>query len=75
MTKTKKSAALLKILVIAAILILLPIVTPNMYIMQIINMIGIYIILGVGINVLPATPASCLWAKLRSSASARTPPH
>ena len=52
MTKTKKSAALLKVLVIAAILILLPIVTPNMYIMQIINMIGIYIILGVGINVL-----------------------
>ena len=52
MTKTKKSAALLKILVIAAILILLPIVTPNMYIMQIINMIGIYIILGIGINVL-----------------------
>ena len=40
MTRTKKSAALLKILVIAAILILLPIVTPNMYIMQIINMIG-----------------------------------
>lgn len=36
MTRTKKSAALLKILVIAAILILLPIVTPNMYIMQII---------------------------------------
>ena len=52
MTRTKKSAALLKILVIAAILILLPIVTPNMYIMQIINMIGIYIILGIGINVL-----------------------
>ena len=52
MTKTKKSAALLKVLVIAAILILLPIVTPNMYIMQIINMIGIYIILGIGINVL-----------------------
>ncbi len=52
MTRTKKSAALLKILVIAAILILLPIVTPNMYIMQIINMICIYIILGIGINVL-----------------------
>ena len=33
-------------------MILLPIVTPNMYIMQIINMIGIYIILGIGINVL-----------------------
>ena len=52
MTKTKKSTALLKVLVIAAILILLPIATPNMYIMQIINMIGIYIILGIGINVL-----------------------
>ena len=51
MTKTKKSAALLKVLVIAAILILLPIVTPNMYIMQIINMIGIYII--------PASASMC----------------
>lgn len=52
MTKTNKKSSLLKVLIIAAILIALPIVTPNMYIMQIINMIGIYIILGIGINVL-----------------------
>lgn len=51
MAKTK-SNQLLKILIIAAIIILIPILTPNMYIMQIINMIGIYIILGIGINVL-----------------------
>lgn len=51
MAKTK-SNQLVKIVVIAAILILIPILTPNMYIMQVINMIGIYIILGIGINVL-----------------------
>ena len=51
MAKTK-SNQLLKILVVAAIIILIPILTPNMYIMQIINMICIYIILGIGINVL-----------------------
>lgn len=38
MAKTK-SNQLLKILVVAAIIILIPILTPNMYIMQIINMI------------------------------------
>ena len=72
MTRTKKSAALLKILVIAAILILLPIVTPNMYIMQIINMIGIYIILGIGINVLTGYTGQLSLG--HSSASALTPP-
>lgn len=51
MAKTKNNQ-LLKILLLAAILILVPVLTPNMYIMQIINMICIYIILGTGINVL-----------------------
>ena len=74
MTKTKKSAALLKILVIAAILILLPIVTPNMYIMQIINMIGIYIILGIGINVLTGYTGQLSLGQAAFSASALTPP-
>lgn len=49
---TKKSTSLLKGLIIAVILLIIPLLTPNMYIMQIINMIGIYIILGIGINVL-----------------------
>lgn len=52
MTKTKKKVSPIKVLIIAAIIIIIPIVTPNMYIMQIINMIGIYIILGIGINIL-----------------------
>lgn len=50
-TASKKSKWL-KILITAAILVVVPYFTPNMYIMQIINMIGIYIILGTGINVL-----------------------
>ena len=41
-----------KILLMAAIIIVIPILTPNMYIMQIVNMICIYIILGTSINVL-----------------------
>lgn len=52
MTKTKNGARLLKTAVLALILLVVPLVTPNMYIMQICNMIGIYIILGIGINVL-----------------------
>lgn len=37
----------------AAVIVLgLPLLIPNMYIQQIVNMIGIYIILGVGINIL-----------------------
>jgi branched-chain amino acid transport system permease protein len=48
----QKSKALIKLLVVAVIVILIPVVTPNMYIQQIINMIGIYIILGTSINVL-----------------------
>lgn len=49
---TAKSKKLIKILIIAAIIILVPFLTPNMYVMQIINLIGIYMILGTGINVL-----------------------
>lgn len=51
MAKTKNNQ-IIKILLLAAIIILIPILTPNMYIMQIVNMICIYIILGTGINVL-----------------------
>ncbi len=51
MAKTNNNQ-LFKILLLAVIIILIPILTPNMYIMQIINMICIYIILGTGINVL-----------------------
>lgn len=47
-----KNNRLLKILLAAAIIILVPLLTPNMYIMQIVNMICIYIILGTSINVL-----------------------
>lgn len=50
MKMTKNS--LIKILLAAAVIILVPLLTPNMYIMQIINMICIYIILGTSINVL-----------------------
>lgn len=53
MTNTKKSGLTpVLFLIAAAVVVLIPILTPNMYIMQIINMIGIYIILGTGINVL-----------------------
>ena len=52
MTKAKTAFNPVKLIVIAAILILIPVVTPNMYIQQVINLIGIYIILGTGINIL-----------------------
>ena len=48
----KKRTMFIKIAVTAMVIILIPVLTPNMYIMQIINMIGIYIILGTSINVL-----------------------
>jgi branched-chain amino acid transport system permease protein len=47
-----KNGNILKILILAAIIIIIPVLTPNMYIMQIINMICIYIILGTSINIL-----------------------
>ncbi|MGL5434093.1 MAG: branched-chain amino acid ABC transporter permease [Lachnospiraceae bacterium] len=47
-----KNINFLKLLLAAAIIIIIPVLTPNMYIMQIINMICIYIILGTSINVL-----------------------
>lgn len=50
--KKIKNNRLLKILLAAVIIILVPLLTPNMYIMQIVNMICIYIILGTSINVL-----------------------
>lgn len=51
MAKTRNSN-FLKLLLVSAIIIIIPVLTPNMYIMQIINMICIYIILGTSINVL-----------------------
>lgn len=47
-----KKSKLITYLILAAIIIVIPFLTPNMYIMQIINMIAIYIILGTSINVL-----------------------
>lgn len=49
---TNNKTKLLPAIIAAVIIILVPFVTPNMYIMQIINMIGIYTILGSGINIL-----------------------
>ena len=40
MAKTKNNQ-IIKILLLAAVIILIPILTPNMYIMQIVNMICI----------------------------------
>lgn len=43
---------LITLLVVAAIVLAVPAFAPNMYIMQIVNMIGIYMILGTSINIL-----------------------
>ena len=51
MNNTKKTSYLAAAAA-AVIVIAIPFLTPNNYIMQIINMIGIYIILGTGINIL-----------------------
>lgn len=50
--KSGRTKSLVIALVTLAVLILIPILTPNSYIQQIINTIGIYIILGTGINIL-----------------------
>lgn len=50
--QNKKSAKLIKILIVAVILTVVPFLCPNDYILQIVNMIGIYIVLGTGINIL-----------------------
>ena len=47
-----KAKLLIRILVITALLVIVPFLAPNDYILQIINMIGIYVILGTGINIL-----------------------
>lgn len=52
MGKSSNKSNWLKIIIAAAIIIVIPFLTPNNYIMQIINLIGIYIILGTGINIL-----------------------
>lgn len=48
----RKNGRLLKSLLMAAVILFIPAVIPNMYIMQIVNTIGIYIILGISINIL-----------------------
>lgn len=50
--KANRKSNLIKILVAAAVIIIIPILTPDAYVMQVINLIGIYIILGSGINIL-----------------------
>mgnify|MGYP001625440189 CR=1 FL=1 len=53
MSKTKSMAlSWAKIALTAAVLVIVPLLSPNDYIQQIINMIGIYVILGTGINIL-----------------------
>lgn len=50
--KNRKKRLIMNIILVAAIIIIVPILTPNLYVMQIINLIGIYMILGSGINIL-----------------------
>lgn len=52
MANKSKAGSLVKTIIIAAIVIAIPFLTPNSYIQQIVNMIGIYIILGTGTNIL-----------------------
>lgn len=48
----KKTVSAIKIVLLAATLLILPRFLPNQYIVQIVNMILIYIILGTGLNIL-----------------------
>jgi branched-chain amino acid transport system permease protein len=50
--KNRKKRLIVNIILVAAIIVIVPILTPNLYVMQIINLIGIYMILGSGINIL-----------------------
>ncbi len=50
--KKNLTANLLKLLISVAVIVIVPFVTPNAYIQQIVNMIGIYVILGTGTNIL-----------------------
>lgn len=52
MKKTGGAVRLAAAAAVLAVLILIPVLTPNSYVQQIINMIGIYVILGTGINIL-----------------------
>lgn len=53
MQKTNsKSRQIVTLIVAAAVLLIIPFLLPNAYITQIVNMIGIYIILGTSINIL-----------------------
>ncbi len=48
----RKSSSLVGIVLVLIIVCIVPVLVPNDYIQQIVNMIGIYIILGTGINIL-----------------------
>jgi ABC-type branched-subunit amino acid transport system permease subunit len=48
----KKTGKYLLWAVLAVVILLLPQIAPNLYVVQIINMVGIYIILATGINIL-----------------------
>jgi branched-chain amino acid transport system permease protein len=48
----KKSRKLIVSILLAIIILIIPKFAPNLYILQIINMVGIYIILAIGVNIL-----------------------
>ena len=48
----RKTSSLIGVLIALAVVCVIPLLVPNDYIQQIVNMIGIYIILGTGINIL-----------------------
>ena len=48
----KKNKILIKLLVLAVIVCIIPILVPNNYIVQVLNTAGIYMILSMGFNIL-----------------------
>ncbi len=48
----KQTSSIVKWAVLAVVVLIVPFLVPNSYIQQIVNMIGIYIILGTGTNIL-----------------------
>ena len=52
MKTNMKSGALLKWAVVAAVVILLPLVLPNSYFIRVLDLVGVYILLSTGSNIL-----------------------
>lgn len=48
----QKSAKIITSVLLAIIILIIPKIVPNLYIQQIVNMVGIYIILATGVNIL-----------------------